>query len=48
MSCMTAVHHKNNQVKFAHFVLLAASEEAKTVVISRVIKDSVRVVSLSR
>ena len=31
MSCMTAVHDfKGNHVKFARFVLLAVSEDAKT------------------
>ena len=31
MSCVTAVHDfKDNHVKFAGFVLLAVSEEAKT------------------
>ena len=31
MSCMTGVHvSKGNHVKFARFVLLAVSEEAKT------------------
>ena len=31
MSCMTAVHDfKGNHIKFARFVLLAVSEDAKT------------------
>ena len=30
MSCMTVVHDKGNHGKFARFVLLAVSEEAKT------------------
>ena len=30
MSCMTAVQDKGNHVKFARYVLLAVSEEAKT------------------
>ena len=55
MSCMTAVHDfKGNHIKFARFVLLAVSEDAKTtnktvirfgfLVISRIIKASVRVI----